>query len=145
MDDEERLERLLEVIAELAESNRETPILVEGRRDIESLRRLGCMGEIHALHAGKTLHDRAEFLAGSATEVILLTDWDRKGEELYEAMRVRLAANGVRAEGSFRDKIRLWMRPPVKDIESLAGYVARAMARLHGRELGESGLVERDD
>lgn len=137
MDDEERFEKLLEVLSDLAEANRETPIVVEGRRDIDSLRRLGCLGEIHALHAGDTLHGRAESFAGTAREVILLTDWDRKGEELFDAMRARFAANGVRVEGTFRDKIRLWMRPPVKDVESLAGYVARAMARFYGRELGE--------
>ena len=137
MQDEDRFERLLEVLADLAEANRETPIVVEGRRDVESLRRLGCLGEVHALHAGETLHERAEFFAGTAREVILLTDWDRKGEELFEAMRARFAANGIRVEGAFRDKIRIWMRPPVKDVESLAGYVARAMARFYGRELGE--------
>lgn len=139
MDDEARFERLLEVLAELAEANAEgTPIVVEGRRDVEALRLLGCTGEIHPINAGDSLHARAETLAAGARFVILLTDWDRKGAQLFVAMSARLAANGVRVDGAFRDKIQTWMRPPVRAVEDLAGYVARAMAKHYGRELGEA-------
>jgi 5S rRNA maturation endonuclease (ribonuclease M5) len=138
VDDEERFERLTEVLDELVVANLETPILVEGRRDVASLRILGCAGEVHALHAGATLHDRAEALAAAGVrEIILLTDWDKKGAELFDRMRALLAANKVRVNGEYRDKIRLWMRPPVKDVESLAGYVARNLARYHEREPDE--------
>jgi 5S rRNA maturation endonuclease (ribonuclease M5) len=134
MDDEERFERLMEVLDDLAIENLETPILVEGRRDVESLRVVGCAGVIEPLHAGVTLHDRAEALAaGGLREIILLTDWDKKGDELFDKMRTLLQANGVRIKGDYRDKVRLWMRPPVKDIESLAGYVTRNLARYQGR------------
>lgn len=137
MDDAERFERLMEVIDDLAIENLETPIVVEGRRDVESLRILGCAGEIHPLNLGDSLHQRAEALASSVKLVILLTDWDRKGQQLFDAMTVRFLANGVKVDRSYREKIQLWMRPPVKDIESLAGYVARNLARYHEKELGE--------
>lgn len=137
MDDEQRFENLLEVIDDLVAENLTVPIVVEGRRDVESLRALGCTGEVHALNAGATLHERAEAFAAGTTWVILLTDWDRKGEELFDAMRVRLASNGVRADGVFRDKLRMWMRPPVKEVEDLAQYVARNLERYHGKELGD--------
>ncbi|MFA5862216.1 MAG: hypothetical protein WDA16_11035 [Candidatus Thermoplasmatota archaeon] len=136
MDDAERFERLMEVIDDLAIENLETPIVVEGRRDVESLRILGCAGEIHPLNLGNTLHERAEALAGGAKLVILLTDWDKKGDQLFEAMATRLHANGVRVDRTYRDKIQMWMRPPVKDIESLAGYVARNLARYQGEAAG---------
>ena len=137
MDDETRFERLLEVLDDLVAENLTVPIVVEGLRDVESLRRLGCAGEVHTLNAGMTLHMRAERLAGRTEWVILLTDWDRKGDQLFASMRDKLAANGVRADGDFRDKLRMWMRPPVKDVESLADYVARNLARHHGKDLDD--------
>lgn len=137
MDDEERFERLLEVLDELAIENLETPIVVEGQRDVKALRILGCAGAIHAINAGDSLHDRAESFAAGTRRVILLTDWDRKGDQLFDMMRGKLHANGVRADGDFRDKIRMWMRPPVKDVESLATYVARNIARYPGVHVGD--------
>lgn len=139
MDDETRFERLMEVVDELVAENLTTPIVVEGRRDVEALRALGCTGDVHVLNAGTTLHERAEALAAGTSWVILLTDWDRKGEDLFVAMREKLAANGVRADGAFRDRLRLWMRPPVKEVEDLAAYVARNLERYQGRELGQPG------
>lgn len=137
MDDEQRFERLLEVLDDLVAENLTTPIVVEGRRDVESLRALGCAGDVHALNAGASLHERAEALAAGASWVILLTDWDRKGQQLFESMRDKLAANGVRADGTFRERLQLWMRPPVKEVESLADYVARNLARFHGKDLSD--------
>lgn len=137
MDDETRFERLLEVIADLVAANLTTPIVVEGRRDVEALRALGCAGTIHAINAGATLHERAERFAAGTTWVILLTDWDRKGQQLFDAMRSKLHANGVRADGDFREKLQMWMRPPVKEVEDLALYVARNLARYHAKDLGD--------
>src|SRR5687767_14946301 len=99
MDDETRFERLLEVLDDLVAENLTTPIVVEGLRDVESLRRLGCAGDVHTLNAGTTLHERAERIAGRTEWVILLTDWDRKGDQLFASMKAKLAANGVRADG----------------------------------------------
>lgn len=141
MDDEQRFERLLEVLDDLVAENLTTPIVVEGIRDVESLRQLGCAGEVHSLNVGDSLHARAESLAAGTTWVILLTDWDRKGEQLFEAMRAKLAANGVRADGAFREKLQMWMRPPVKDVESLSAYVARNLARYHGKDLADLSTV----
>ena len=141
MDDEQRFERLLEVLDELAAENLSTPIVVEGLRDVASLRRLGCAGDVHTLNAGMTLHARAERIAGRTAWVILLTDWDKKGDQLFASMREKLAANGVRADGAFRERLQLWMRPPVKDVESLADYVARNLARYHGKDLADLSTV----
>jgi 5S rRNA maturation endonuclease (ribonuclease M5) len=69
--------------------------------------------------------------------VILLTDWDRKGGQWFESLQAGLAACGVRVDGTFRDKIQFWMRPPVKDVESLAAYVARNLERYHQTTLEE--------
>ena len=137
MDDEERFERLLEVLAELREANEETPIVVEGARDVASLRTLGCSGHIIPLHSGDPLFQVAESIAAQAESVILLTDWDAKGQRLFDTLRAALAANGVPSDGRFRDDLRHCIRPTLNDVESLAGYVARTLARYHRKDLAD--------
>lgn len=120
---------LLEVLDELREANEETPIVVEGVRDVASLRLLGLTGHIIPLHSGEPLFQVAETIAQQTDQVILLTDWDRKGGILYDQLAANLGANGVRIDGRFRDDLRHAIRPTLNDVESLAGYVARGRAR----------------
>lgn len=129
MQEQERFEVLLGLLAELAEANETVPILVEGRRDVDALRALGCRGAIHALHTGETLHAVAERLGASAPEIILLTDWDRKGDTLFETFHALLMVHGARIDASYRARIRSWTRLPLKDVESLAGHVAQDLER----------------
>lgn len=137
MDEERQFEGLLAVLDELAEANRATPILVEGRRDMVSLRALGCKGEILALHSGEPLFPMAERLAATHREIILLPDWDRKGETLFDTMQAYLSTHGVRIDRSYRDRIPYWVRMPLKDVESLSSYVARGLERFHRLSLAE--------
>ena len=137
VDDEERFDNLLAVLEELREANEQTPIVVEGARDVASLRLLGVTGHIIPLHSGEPLFQVAESVAGQADEIILLTDWDTKGQILFDSLRAALAANGVRTVASFRDDLRHWIRPTLKDVESLAGYVRRNLARYHRKDLGD--------
>lgn len=129
VDDAERFEMLLEVLDELREANKATPILVEGQRDITSLRALGMPGAVVALNQGTTLFNVAEVLGAQVKEIILLTDWDSKGQQLFDRMRAQLAANGVRCIVSFRDDLRHAIRPTLPDVESLASYVKRGLEK----------------
>jgi 5S rRNA maturation endonuclease (ribonuclease M5) len=137
VDDAERFEGLLEVLAALREANEERPVVVEGSRDVVSLRLLGLEGHIIPLHSGDPLFQVAESIAAQADEVILLTDWDAKGQTLFEQLRAALAANGVKVDGAFRDDIRHAIRPTLKDVESLAGHVQRGLERYHGKDLAD--------
>lgn len=137
MDDEERFDRLLDVLVDLRETNETVPVVVEGQRDVTALRLLGLKGRIVTLHRGDPLFLVAEALGAQAQEVVLLTDWDTKGQALFESLRVSLAANGVRVNGAFRDDLRHWIRPTLNDVESLASYVGRNLARYHRRDLGD--------
>lgn len=137
MDDEERFEELLAVLAQLRAVNEATPIVVEGKRDVASLRRLGIGGRIVVLHSGDPLFRVAETLGAQAREVVLLTDWDSKGQRLFEELAAKLAANGCRVVGTFRDDLRHAIRPTLSDVESLATYVERNLARYHRKDLGD--------
>lgn len=129
MEDEERFEGLLLLLEELREANETRPIIVEGRRDVAALREVGCAGRIMALHQGEPLFPLAEAFARESREAILLTDWDRKGDVLFEQLGASLAANGVRVDRTFRDRLPAWTKPRLKDVESLGGYVARGRER----------------
>lgn len=122
-------EALLAVIDELVAENESVPIVVEGQRDVASLRELGCRGEIHVLHNGLSLVALAEKLARETDRVILLTDWDRKGGILFDQFATQLSVNSVRLHGQYRERLGTTTSPGVQDVESLAGYVDRRLAR----------------
>lgn len=131
MDERERFEALLEVLDALAEANERTPILVEGKRDVASLRAIGCTGDIIPVHNGNQLFNLAEDLGRVVEEVILLTDWDRRGVIILESLQAGLEANGVRVDLLFRERIRTWGNSTIKDVEGLHPYVSRGLLRFH--------------
>jgi len=73
-----------------------TPIIVEGKKDEEALRELGMEGPIHQIPSGgrtplNSLEDLPEY-----EEIIVLTDFDRTGEELADFCEENLEKLGVR-------------------------------------------------
>lgn len=122
-----RFEALLDVLDELRAANEATPVLVEGRRDVECLRDLGLPGEIAQLHDGRALFERCEDLARDHGVVIVLTDWDRKGGFLHAEATRAIEASGGRVDASFRERVRLYLDLPLNDVESLAGYVRKGL------------------
>jgi len=89
----QRAERLKEVIAALDEVNRVAPVIVEGKRDAQALRRLGLTGTIITLHRGKDIYDFCEDISKRFHRVVLLLDWDSKGEALDRLLRQNLGGH----------------------------------------------------
>ena len=79
MDYKKSFEELEKVLFELIEENKKIPIIVEGDKDVFSLRRLGITGEIITTNSGLSIIDFCDKIAKDYKEIILLTDWDRKG------------------------------------------------------------------
>jgi len=79
MDFKKSIEDLEKIVAELGEENRSVPIVVEGKKDIEALRKLDISGSIISVNAGVPLIDFCDKIAQEHTDIIILTDWDRKG------------------------------------------------------------------
>jgi len=97
MTDWDRLhEDLQKTIEDLAEKNREAPIIVEGEYDRRSLRALGIQGDVRLVNEGSTIFGLCESIASGHREAIILTDWDVRGGRLARQLRDGLAANGVR-------------------------------------------------
>ncbi len=79
MDYKKSMETLEKTLDELCKENKTVPIIVEGDKDIEALRKLGVNGEIIQVNSGKSLIDFCDQIAQQYSEIIILTDWDRKG------------------------------------------------------------------
>ncbi len=76
----EDLERLRFLVESLAREASSTPIIVEGYRDAEALRRVGVGGEILVLKSARKLRRYLE--ERGSRKVILLLDFDSEGVEL---------------------------------------------------------------
>jgi 5S rRNA maturation endonuclease (ribonuclease M5) len=82
--------RLQGLLRELSLLNKECPVIVEGRRDVAALRRLGLKGTILTLHCGQTVAAFAEQITRRFPAVILLLDWDRRGRQLHTQLTRQL-------------------------------------------------------
>ena len=79
MDFKRFLEDLDKIIAELIEENKNIPIIVEGEKDVIALKKLAINGTIITLNKGINLIGFSDYIASKYKEIIILTDWDRKG------------------------------------------------------------------
>jgi 5S rRNA maturation endonuclease (ribonuclease M5) len=120
-----KLERIEGLLSELSEySGRGAVIIVEGKRDVFSLRRLGIEGNFE-LATKTSLYNFAETIAKIGTEVIVLTDWDRRGDLLAAKLLGYFKNFGLKPELQIRHKIKLICYKEIKDVESLYTYVSR--------------------
>ncbi len=122
---QERYRQVLQTIEDLREVNLRTPIIVEGRNDGRALRKLGLRGRIIRLNDGSSIFQLCESVARKHPEVVILTDWDRRGGQLCRLLREGLAANGVRYDVDLRARLTHLCKKEAKDVEGLAGLVER--------------------
>ncbi len=120
---EEKIQNLLERLVE--ESAEGTPIVVEGRKDIETLRALGVQGRIvSAKTGGKSRLDViSEVEKTGAHEVILLLDFDRRGKEWSKILKEHLERAKIRPNLKFWNELQGLVSREVKDIEGLTSYI----------------------
>jgi 5S rRNA maturation endonuclease (ribonuclease M5) len=120
-----KLEKIEELLSELSEySGRGAIIIVEGKRDIFSLRRLGIEGNFE-IATNTSLYNFTETVAKIGNEVIVLTDWDRRGDLLAAKLSGYFENFGLKPELRIRHKMKLICHKEIKDVESLYTYVSR--------------------
>ncbi|PYB67891.1 hypothetical protein DMB44_06870 [Thermoplasma sp. Kam2015] len=99
------------------------PIVVEGRNDLKSLRKMKFLGEILILNRGMSLVEFSDRIAERYRHIILLTDFDAKGCDLEKRMSEYLMGMGVDID------IYLWnfvrRNVPVKTVEELPSEYER--------------------
>jgi len=116
------LEKVLEELEDLAV---DTPIIVEGLRDVKALGRMGITKNVVPLNKGESVFVFCENLSKKAKAAVVLTDWDRRGGMLARMLKDGLAANGVRANDRIRTQIVILSKKEVKDIESMPTFIER--------------------
>lgn len=117
-----RRARLLEEFAEIleklkADSKSGIPIIVEGERDAESLRRLGVSGEIITVRSVKGL--RRKFEREDVREVILLLDLDREGEHVLKLVKRTLEGVVKEINVSYWQRLKIFKKLGFTQIENL--------------------------
>jgi 5S rRNA maturation endonuclease (ribonuclease M5) len=136
----ERAKRLKEFLQLLYEINKSAPLIVEGKRDLLALRKLGFTGEIITVHSGRGLYDFCHSILERFNKVILLMDWDENGDILQEKLSDNL--HGLWEEFShLRDVLRMLCQKDVKAIED----IPTLLRRLSGTDVkvGESdGILD---
>jgi 5S rRNA maturation endonuclease (ribonuclease M5) len=127
---EERIQRVLERLTQ--ESAKGIPIIVEGKKDIKSLRQLDIQGQIiSAKTGGKSRLDLiCDIEESGAREVILLFDFDRRGKEWTKMVRQRLESVRIKADLTFWAELLGLAGKDVKDIEGLAAYLETLKKKL---------------
>lgn len=129
IDDAERAERLREVLGALFEVNKRIPVIVEGKKDAIALKKLGLVGDIIILHSGKGLYEFCEDVADRFSRVIILLDWDEKGEKLNSLVSDNLSGHWEEFS-AFRGIIKILCQKDIKDIEG----IPKLLGRLEGDE-----------
>jgi len=119
------LEAFEELIASLLEASYQgAVVIVEGKRDMQALRALGLPGPVIMASRRRAL-DLAEDVARSYREIILLTDWDGKGDEMCRTIECHLRSVGSKPDKEIRSRLKKLVKKEIKDVESLSRYAER--------------------
>jgi 5S rRNA maturation endonuclease (ribonuclease M5) len=119
-----KFEDIEKTLKQIVSSSRDgIPIIVEGRRDREALRRLKIPGIVICLKSsGNGFYDFTANLADKR-EVIVLTDFDKEGARLAAKLIDELTHMKVKVNVAIWKKLKALCRPEVRAIEELVGLV----------------------
>jgi 2,5-diamino-6-(ribosylamino)-4(3H)-pyrimidinone 5'-phosphate reductase len=126
----EKLTQLLERLA--TEATKGALIVVEGKNDVEALKKLAIKGNIISVKtAGKSFVDvLAQIEEENIKEAILLLDFDRRGREWTKRLRQRLEEQRIKVNVNLWNKLRGLLGRDVKDVEGLPTYIETLKKRI---------------
>jgi 5S rRNA maturation endonuclease (ribonuclease M5) len=119
------LRRLLSIMEELQNHVEQgIPVLIEGKKDEEALKKLGINGNFIKVSGSPfKLFEITELATSSSSQVIILTDFDKKGAELAKRLSEDIQSLGSHPNLEIRRKIMGITRRYIKDIESLPKHI----------------------
>lgn len=127
MDYKKSLEDIEKALTELQEENKNIPILVEGDKDIEALYKLNIKGTILSVNKGISLTNFCDNLAQDYKEIIILTDWDRKGGRLCHKITKNLEGR-VNCNTKFRELFARYTM--IRTVEGLPSWIDTIKKRI---------------
>ncbi len=116
------IERVLQDLGEMSE--RGAVIVVEGRNDESALRNLGICGAIES-PGGRSLLHFTDSLASNYDSVIVLTDWDRRGNQLSAQIVRYLQSHDVAIDTDLRSRLKKLVQKDIKDVQGLNRYILK--------------------
>jgi 2,5-diamino-6-(ribosylamino)-4(3H)-pyrimidinone 5'-phosphate reductase len=127
---EEKVLKILEALAE--ESAKGTPVVVEGKKDVEALSALGIDGTVLTVKTGgKTfLAVASEIEKMCTSEVVLLLDFDRRGIEGTKRLKQNLERAKVKSNVKFWRDLSKLLGKDIQSIESLPAYLGTLRAKI---------------
>ena len=120
MDYKKSMDDLEKILDDLRDKNMEIPIIVEGDKDIEALKKLNINGIILSLNRGVPIINFCDHIADEYDKIIILTDWDKKGGQLCYKLKKNLVAR-VDCDTDFRKKIA--KKTTIKTVEGLPSWI----------------------
>lgn len=120
--------RVLKTLEKYRLKNENTPIVVEGKNDLCCLRDLDFQGDIIIINGGNSLLNFSENIAQSNHEIIILTDFDRKGVEIKKYIQRYMHGLGCRVDTTLWDTLRRYV--PIRTIEELPFAIQRIMENM---------------
>jgi 5S rRNA maturation endonuclease (ribonuclease M5) len=104
-------------------------IIVEGKKDVIAMKSLGFV-KVYAIHkTGITIKERVEEIANSVDKrdrVCILTDFDKKGKQLYLLLKKEFSElGGIRLDSSFRGVL---LKAKLSHIEGLYSFMQKVDA-----------------
>jgi len=128
MEKNERLAQLLEKLVE--KSAQGAIIVVEGVKDAEALRNVGVTGKVFCIKTGRTLlYDVLNDYVNLKEELIILTDFDRRGKQLAGKIVNYLEHHGKPPNLSFWMRMNSLVSGDVKEVEGLTSYLENVKNR----------------
>lgn len=135
---EKRMEQVDKLLDELQDFvNQDSIIVVEGKRDVIALKSLGINGKFR-LATHHSLINFCEDMAKAGKKIVILTDWDRRGNILADKLVQNLQSLGNNPDTRIRDLIISLVQKEIKDIESLPGYVKKLRAITTGTDVRDT-------
>jgi len=117
---EEDVENTIDILARLKEE--EGVILVEGQKDIESLINLGIKNKIIAVSQNNIF---SVIDSISDKEVIVLTDFDKKGTYLFKRYVKELHSSGKKVITIYYRDLKKYLKKYVTGIEQIYPFLKR--------------------
>ena len=116
------IERVLQDLMEMSEHG--AVIVVEGRNDESALRNLGICGAIES-PGGQSLLHFTDSLASNYDSVIVLTDWDRRGNQLSAQIVRYLQSHDVAIDTDLRSRLKKLVQKDIKDVQGLRRHIVK--------------------
>ena len=104
------------------EEAKEMFIIVEGKKDYLSLQELGFKNIFIINETGKSLYEKIEQIEEKAgkRKICILTDFDKKGKQLYLLLKAELSKRKVKLDNKLRG---ILLKADISHIEGLSSFM----------------------